>query len=172
MTLYYDIVEISFGWMGLLASEEGLRRTTLPQSSPDECVELLGEDVDEAMLAPERFAELREKLEMFFEGRAVSFEDEPVDLGDAAPFHRAAWDACRSIPLGETRSYGWLGVSAGGSPGAARAAGQAMARNRLAIVIPCHRVIAADGTLGGYGDGRSQLALKQRLLDLEASATR
>ena len=170
MTLYYDIFETSFGWMGLLASEEGLRRTTLPQGSPDECFELLGQEADAAISAPERFEGLKEKIELYFEGGAINFEDEPIDVDDAAPFHRAAWDACRSIPLGETRSYGWLGINAGGSPGAARAAGQSMARNRLAIIIPCHRVIAADGTLGGYGSGRSRLALKQQLLDLEARA--
>ena len=172
MTLYYDIIETSFGWMGLLASNKGLRRATLPQSSPDECVELLGEEVGQATSAPERFEGLKEKLELYFEGCALDFEDEPIDVDDAAPFHRAAWDACRSIPLGETRSYGWLGINAGSSPGAARAAGQSMARNRLAIVIPCHRVIAGDGTLGGYGSGRSGLALKQQLLDLEARAAR
>ena len=172
MTLYYDIFETTLGWMGLLASEEGLRRSTLPMGSPDECVEDLGEEVDWAIPAPERFTGLKEKLELYFEGGAVSFEDEPIDVHDAAPFHRAAWDTCRSIPLGETRSYGWLGINAGGSLGAARAAGQSMARNRIAIIIPCHRVIAADGTLGGYGSGRSRLPLKQQLLDLETRATR
>ena len=172
MTLYYDVFETPFGWMGLLASEAGLRRTTLPRSSPDECAdELLTGQVGKAVPAPDRFEGLKEKLEMFFEGSPVSFEDEPIDVYDAAPFHRAAWDACRSIPSGETRSYGWLGASVG-SPRAARAAGQSMARNRLPIIIPCHRVIAADGTLGGYGKGKSQLALKQRLLDMEARASR
>ena len=76
----------------------------------------------------------------------------------------AAWDACRRIPPGETRSYAWL-AQAAGRPLAARAAGQSMARNRLAMIIPCHRVIGSDGGLHGYGAGG--LGVKARLLDME-----
>ena len=91
----------------------------------------------------------------------------PIDVTDASPFHRAAWQACRTIPAGETRPYRWL-ASAAGRPNAPRAAGQAMARNRLPFLIPCHRVIASDGSLGGYGSGRTRLELKKRLLEMEA----
>ena len=87
-----------------------------------------------------------------------------LDLEDAPPFFAAAWEACRRIPPGETRSYRWLAAEAG-RPLAARAAGQAMARNRLALVIPCHRVIGSDGDLHGYGAGG--LAVKAQLLEIE-----
>ncbi len=96
----------------------------------------------------------------------MGFEAEPIDVEDASPFMQAAWGACRRIPAGETRSYKWLAEQAG-RPQAPRAAGQSMARNRLPIIIPCHRVIASDGSLRGFGTGASQLGLKQRLLDLE-----
>ncbi len=165
----YDIFETPFGWVGALASSRGLRRTTLPQPTPDLCAEDLGAELEDAELAPERFTELRDKITRHFEGAPVSFEDEPIDVEDAAPFLRAAWAACRSIPPGETRSYGWIAARAG-SARAPRAAGQSMARNRLPIIVPCHRVVASDGSLGGFGRGKTGLDLKRRLLELEASA--
>ena len=90
-----------------------------------------------------------------------------LDLSGVTPFFSAAWNACRSIPPGETRSYAWLAAEAG-SPLAMRAAGQAMARNRFSLIIPCHRVIASDGGLGGYGGGG--LGVKARLLQMELGA--
>ena len=169
MSLVYDVFETPFGWMSALASSRGLRRTTLPQPSPDQSVSLLGRDADAAAHDPARFGRLKSQLDLYFNGTRLEPGDEPIDVDDASPFVRAAWDACRSIPIGETRSYKWLAARAG-SPGAARAAGQCMARNRLPIVVPCHRVIASDGALRGFGRGASQLELKQRLLDLEATA--
>ena len=168
MSLCYDVFETRLGWMGALASPRGLKRATLPQGTPDQCISLLGEGVAKAVLSREPFQHLREELHRFFHSEPVFF-DEPLDLEDAPPFFKAAWEACRSIPLGETRSYQWLAVQAG-RPTAGRAAGQAMARNRLPIVIPCHRVIGSDGRLCGFGSYAGELELKQRLLDIEAEA--
>ena len=165
--LYYDAVETPLGWMGLLGSPRGLRRTTLPQESPDLCLQLLGPEAPSSGTGCEELAPLREGLALYFEGAPVSFLEHPLDLGGAPRFLRAAWAACRTIPIGETRSYKWLADEAG-RPNASRAAGQSMARNRLPIVIPCHRVVASDGGLGGFGRRGSQLDLKRRLLELEA----
>jgi O-6-methylguanine DNA methyltransferase len=85
-------------------------------------------------------------------------------LTNCPPFFGAAWQACRRIPPGETRSYAWLAAAAG-RPRAVRAAGQAMARNPWALIIPCHRVIGSDGGLHGYGAGG--LKVKARLLEME-----
>ena len=167
MKLWYDLFETSQGWIGVLASTKGLRRSTVPQPSPDLCYAMLGKEVETAEPSPQRFEALREKLNRYLDGEEVSFEDEPIDVDDAPAFHRAAWEACRGIPAGETRSYQWLAAQAGNAR-APRAAGQSMARNRLALIIPCHRVIASDGGLGGYGRGRSGLDLKRRLLQREA----
>ncbi len=167
MDSYYDIFETPLGWMGALASSRGLRRTTLPQFSPDCCVPLLSPEVDGAIISPRYFARLEDMVSAYFSGAQVTFDDEPVDIADASPFLRAAWDACRTIPFGETRTYKWLAAHAG-RPRAPRAAGQSMARNRLPILVPCHRVIASDGGLGSFGGGASRLPLKQWLLDLEA----
>jgi len=166
LTIYYDIFETPFGWMGLLASDKGLRNTTLPQNSPDICYEELGPEMVGAVQDSDRFDELRQRIIGYFEGDPETFEDVPVDLEDASEFYLAAWKACQSIPHGETRTYGWLADQAG-NPRAARAAGQSMARNRLAIIVPCHRVVASDGSLRGFGKGTTQLGLKRQLLNLE-----
>ena len=166
MELEYDIFETSAGWVGALASKRGLRRTTLPLPTPHECAEELGMDMGSAQPSPRRFEGLKHKIELYLQGEPANLDDEQIDVEDAAPFHQAAWRAARTIPPGETRSYQWLAAQAG-RPQAARAAGQSMARNRLWLVVPCHRVVASDGGLGGYGKDASDLRLKQQLLDLE-----
>jgi len=110
------------------------------------------------------FAELIALLERYFAGRPVEF-DVPVHLG-GTDFQRRVWTALRRIPHGETISYGELARRLG-TPGASRAVGLANGRNPIAIVIPCHRVIGADGRLTGYGGG---LRRKAWLLRHERSA--
>jgi len=83
-------------------------------------------------------------------------------------FQRRVWEVTRSVPYGETRSYKWLAELAG-SPRAYRAAASAMAKNPFPLVVPCHRIIASDGALGGFGGG---LDLKRALLQLERSHSR
>jgi AraC family transcriptional regulator of adaptative response/methylated-DNA-[protein]-cysteine methyltransferase len=87
----------------------------------------------------------------------------PLDV-HATAFRRRVWEELRRIPFGETRSYGQI-AAAVGAPGAARAVGTACATNPVAVVVPCHRVVASDGSLGGYAYG---LARKRQLLDAEA----
>ena len=87
----------------------------------------------------------------------------PLDV-HATAFRRRVWEALRRIPAGETRSYGQV-AAAVGAPGAARAVGTACARNPVAVVVPCHRVVGSDGSLHGYAYG---LARKRQLLDAEA----
>ena len=159
---FYEILPTNLGWVGVLATRKGIRRLTLPQPSPQQAAEGLSPTTESAAFDPARFEELQERLERLFSGDPVSF-GETLDLEDSPPFFRRAWQTCRTIPRGDTRSYAWLAAQAG-SPRAVRAAGQAMARNPVSIIIPCHRVIASDGALCGYGGG---LELKQRLLELE-----
>lgn len=103
------------------------------------------------------------RVHAFLTGDPVDFDDVVLDLSWATPFQRELTSALRAIPRGEVVSYGELAALAG-RPGAARAAGTFCATNRFAIVVPCHRVVAADG-IGGYGpDG---VPLKRRLLALE-----
>jgi methylated-DNA-[protein]-cysteine S-methyltransferase len=108
---------------------------------------------------------LRDELLGYFAGTRTLFSI-PLSDGGATAFQRAVWDALRAIPYGETRSYGDV-ARAIGQPGAARAVGAACGANPLPIVVPCHRVIAADGSLGGYSAG---LKWKRALLRLEGRA--
>jgi methylated-DNA-[protein]-cysteine S-methyltransferase len=110
------------------------------------------------------FAAAREQLGAYFEGERTTF-DLPLDLDAGSPFLQLVWRTLLGIPYGETRSYGELAASIG-RPGAARAVGLANGRNPVGIVVPCHRVIGADGGLTGYGGG---LERKRRLLDHEAA---
>ena len=104
---------------------------------------------------------LREELALYFQGKLRRFTVAPVLVG--APFERRVWNELLGIPFGETRSYEDI-AKAAGRPAACRAVGSANGRNRIAILVPCHRVVRKDGTLGGYGGG---LWRKRRLLELE-----
>jgi O-6-methylguanine DNA methyltransferase len=115
----------------------------------------------EAAYAPNREA-IRQILE-YLDGKRSAFEL-TLDLRGTG-FQRAVWDALLAIPYGETRSYGHV-ARAIGSPAAMRAVGLANGSNPVALVVPCHRVIAAGGKLGGYGGGHE---LKRRLLAMEQS---
>jgi methylated-DNA-[protein]-cysteine S-methyltransferase len=106
---------------------------------------------------------LVERLVAFFAGDDCDFRDVQLDLDELTPFQRACAEALRRVPRGELVTYGELAAIAG-TPGAARAAGTFCARNRHAIFVPCHRVVAADG-LGGYGDLGADY--KRRLLATE-----
>jgi methylated-DNA-[protein]-cysteine S-methyltransferase len=110
------------------------------------------------------FADVRTQLTEYLAGKRRTF-DLPLRL-EGTPFQRRVWDELCRIPFGETISYAELARRVG-QPGAARAVGSANGRNRIGLIIPCHRVIAADGTLGGYGGG---LDRKRWLLRHEALA--
>jgi len=109
-------------------------------------------------------ATLERQLGEYFAGRRREFTLPIFEPG--TPFQERVWEALRRIPFGETRSYSAL-AKAIGDPSAVRAVARANGYNRVAIVVPCHRVIGADGGLGGYGGG---LWRKQRLLELEGVA--
>jgi AraC family transcriptional regulator of adaptative response/methylated-DNA-[protein]-cysteine methyltransferase len=109
---------------------------------------------------------VRTEMADYFDGRLRDFTV-PLDLV-GSPFQLRAWEALRRVPYGVTRSYAEQAASIG-SPAAVRAVGRANGMNRVAIVVPCHRVVGADGKLTGYGGG---LWRKRRLLDLERGVAR
>jgi methylated-DNA-[protein]-cysteine S-methyltransferase len=165
--LRYTVSNIGVGWVGVLASNSGLLEVTLPQSTAREAERQLSGGVRGAIRSDDFFADLMERLRDYFAGRRVEFNDE-LDFSAATAFQLGVWRLTRLIPYGETRSYGWLAEQLG-KAGAGRAVGQAMARNPLPIIVPCHRVVTSDGKLGGYSEG---LAKKRYLLQLESAANR
>ena len=162
----FALFDTSLGWMGVVGSTHGLKRVILPQESEEAVLcqvinyGCLSEDEDIAL-----FDDLPNRLKRYLEGGSVDFPDR-LDLGKTTRFQQAVWQLVRTIPYGETRSYGWV-ASRLSLPKAARAVGQALGRNPLPIIIPCHRVINSDGRLGGFGGG---LGLKESLLRLERAA--
>ena len=151
-------LESPIGRLWVAVSSRGLVSVTRGQD-PDP-------DVRGRRLDPDAVAPALAELEAYFGGRLRSFEI-PLDLAGAGTFNAAVWRAARQIPYGETVSYGELAAMAG-YPRAARAVGNAMARCPLFPVVPCHRVIYADGSIGGWG---ADTWVKRWLLDLERGAS-
>jgi len=121
-----------------------------------------GRAVEDGWIAAEGpFAEPRRQLDQYFAGDRTEFDLPLAPAG--TPFQLSVWDALRRIPYGETRSYREI-AEAIGRPSATRAVGAANGRNPIAVIVPCHRVIGADGSLTGFGGG---IERKRLLLDLE-----
>jgi methylated-DNA-[protein]-cysteine S-methyltransferase len=155
------LVETAWGWCGLRRGAGGISKCSLP--SPDRGPALLSVAGASSEAPHDTLLEEAARLLVcYFDGEPVSF-DLPVAPEGMTEFGNRVLEACAEIPRGETRSYGEVAAMAG-SAGAARAVGQALARNPLPVIVPCHRVIGADGSLTGFGDG---LTMKRRLLELE-----
>lgn len=159
------------GWVGAVGRAGRLVATCLPMATKKDALAACS-----AALAPGFAPDFRRSdplltalagdLGRYFAGEPVALGRYPVDLSDHPPFRSRALLAAQRIPYGEVRTYGWVAARAGRS-GGARAAGQAMSRNPIPLVIPCHRVVTAGGGLGGFGGG---LDLKRTLLRLEGIA--
>ena len=114
----------------------------------------------------ERFHNLRRDMQDYFEGKKTGFARYKLDISLGTDFQQKVWKKLLEIPYGETRSYTWVAEQIK-KPNAVRAVGQALGRNPLPIIIPCHRVLANSGELCGYAGG---LRMKRLLLRLETSA--
>lgn len=157
----FVVFPTALGWVGLLASPKGMRRLVLPQQDKEGVLRELGQ-VAETPANPSAFKDLTQRIKRYFAGYLVKFPD-TVDLDGISPFQRLVLDRIRCIPYGQTRSYGSLAQEVG-VPHGARAVGQALARNPVPLIIPCHRVVGRNG-MGGFTGG---LELKRFLLRLEA----
>jgi methylated-DNA-[protein]-cysteine S-methyltransferase len=163
----YTIVATKLGWVVIGGSEIGLSFLTLPQPFLEAVLAGIEDFVKGAVEEDSAFGDLPLRLQCYFDGEMLTFPDK-LDLEEATDFQQVVWNATRSIPYGEVRSYAWVAKRIG-RPGACRAVGGALARNRFPIIVPCHRVVASDGTLGGFGGG---LGLKKHLLSIEAGRVR
>ena len=158
----YTVFNTAAGWVGVMGSAAGLRRITLPQPSAAVVKTLLGIDEHRDILSTALYADLADRLQAYYRGHKVDFNDK-LDSAVGTAFQRSVWEAARLIPYGETRSYAWVARQIG-RPRALRAVGQALGRNPLPVIVPCHRVVAGDGGLGGFSGG---VEMKRYLLSLE-----
>ncbi|KPJ65622.1 hypothetical protein AMJ44_09820 [candidate division WOR-1 bacterium DG_54_3] len=159
----YSIFNTLLGHMGVVASTKGLHMIILPRKSEREIKEFLEEHYALELHRDEkRLAGIARKIKGYLNGKMVTFRED-LDVGGATPFEMRVWDTVYGIPYGEVRSYAWVAEQVG-NPKEVRAVGQALKRNRLPIIIPCHRVINKSGDLGGFAGG---VDLKRKLLKIE-----
>ena len=160
----YDVIESEVGPLLAAVTDRGLARITY-DPDPDLELERLARLAGPRVLrAPRALDETRRELDDYFAGRRKAFDLE-LDLRGQAPFAVAVLGELAKVPYGHTATYGELANRAG-SPRAARAVGMVMNRNPVPIVLPCHRIVGASGSLVGYGGG---LERKEHLLRLEGA---
>lgn len=173
----YCIFETELGWCGIAWCESG--NSSVPAvvtylQLPEATAKMAESRIAKRSAArkpsapPPRIAEIIAKIRRHLRGEVQDFRDIAVDLGRADPFERRVYEAARNIPAGQTRTYGEIAKQLG-QPAAARDVGQALAKNPIALIIPCHRVVAAGGKPGGFS-ARGGPATKQKMLTLEGAA--
>ena len=148
--LYYDIFDSPLGTLYLEFSGKSLAGLSFEKPADIPFKE---------SAAPQSF---KKELLSFFDGRSTGFDQE-IKFLIGTEFERNVWYSLKEIPFGETRTYKWVAEKIG-NPSAVRAVGRALSKNPIPIVMPCHRVIESDGSIGGFAAG---VDMKRRLLDIE-----
>jgi len=160
----FDVVDSPIGDLLVAASDRGLAAISF-DSEPHDSLERLARIAGPRVLRSPRSVDgARRELDQYFEGRRRTF-DLSLDLRALPPFTLSVLDQLARVPYGETTTYGALARRVG-HPRAARAVGTVMNRNRIPIVLPCHQVVGATGSLTGYAGG---LDVKEKLLELEGA---
>lgn len=166
--VYLQKTDSPLGPIWAAATDRALLRVLLPgtEETPEQMERGIARSSDPTsfLAGGQILARFAEELAAYFQGNLLAFRTPAEPQG--TPFQQRVWKVLTRIPYGRTRSYGWVAWRAG-VPGGARAVGQANARNPVPLIVPCHRVVAADGSLGGFSSG---LQIKRFLLDLERRA--
>lgn len=158
----YDLTDSPIGPLLVAATERGVCEIAFDPEPEEEVERLARLHGIRVLRSPKPVEEARRELDEYFEGRRRKF-DLAVDLETIPVFQRLVLEELRRVPYGEVDTYGGLATRIG-KPRAARAVGGALNRNPVPIVVPCHRIVGASGSLVGYAGG---LARKERLLELE-----
>ena len=154
------------GWVGIACDGHVLKSVSIGDASQAECLARFQDDLAAGGEIDDWNPALRKRIQKFLNGKGVDdFQDIDTVVTESTAFAARVIAAVRAIPAGEVKSYSEI-AAASGSPKASRAVGNIMARNTIPLVIPCHRVVASGGRLGGYSSPRG-LSMKTRLLDLE-----
>jgi methylated-DNA-[protein]-cysteine S-methyltransferase len=167
-THHYLVFETASGFCGIAWNNVGITRFQLPTRSAEATERILLRRVPGAepgAPTPE-VAEAVAAVKRYFEGEETDFSSFKLDLGEQDPFFERIYAAARRVGWGQTTTYGTLARELGAGPEAARDVGQAMAKNPVALIIPCHRVLAAGGKVGGFSAPGGSAA-KIRMLELE-----
>ncbi len=160
----YDVIDSELGPLLTAVTDRGLARITYDPDPERELERLARVAGPRVLRVPRALDETRRELDDYFAGRRRSF-DLALDLRGVAPFAVTVLGELARVPYGRTATYGELATRAG-NPRAARAVGMVMNRNPIPIVLPCHRIVGASGSLVGYGGG---LERKEKLLRLEGA---
>lgn len=165
----YTVFRTKWGYFGLAGTDKGLLRTCLPLPSSDLAEYHLLTNLPDARREKKLFKKLQQQVTAYYEGTYVVFNtDIPVSLDGKSLFARKVLTCLRSISFGQTTTYGRLAEKAG-RPKAARAVGSVLAANPLPLIIACHRVLCADGAIGGFS-AAGGVSVKKRMLQLERNA--
>jgi len=162
-SVWWDVIATPLGPFFAAQTVRGVWRSELTDSAE---AFLAGPGMAGAQQDPEKLAPVMAWVAAYFAGQGRPF-DLPLDLADGTPFQQEVWQAVLAVPAGQVRTYGELARQLG-RPRAARAVGAANAHNPLALIVPCHRLVGADGSLRGYGSGDG-LPTKRWLLDFEGA---
>jgi len=165
----FALFDTAIGRCGIAWGERGVAGIQLPEAGEEETrVRMLHRfpAAGEATPPPE-VQDAIEDIVALLRGEASDLSTVALDMDGVPEFHRRVYDAARTIPPGETLSYGDIARRVG-APGAARAVGQALGRNPFPIVVPCHRVLAAGGKIGGFS-AQGGVATKRRMLAIESA---
>jgi methylated-DNA-[protein]-cysteine S-methyltransferase len=165
---HYLIFETAGGFCGIAWNNVGITRFQLPTRSADATKRILLRRVPgaEPTAPTPEVVEVVAAVKRYFAGEETDFSGVKLDLGEQDPFFERIYTAVRQVGWGRTTTYGALAKELGVGPEAARDVGQAMAKNPVALIIPCHRVLAAGGKVGGFSAPGGSAA-KMRMLELE-----
>lgn len=163
----FALFETAIGLCGIAWGERGLRRVMLADADPARTRAGLARAAKGAreQPPPPRVQEAIDRIQALLEGEVVDLSKIVLDLAGVSPFDRRVTEVARAIAVGETLTYGEVAERIG-ALGEAREVGRALARNRFPLVVPCHRVVAANGGLGGFS-APGGTATKLRLLEIE-----
>jgi methylated-DNA-[protein]-cysteine S-methyltransferase len=161
----FHIFPTAIGSCGVAWSEEGLTRLQLPERDDAALLQRMATADAWAGAPPSPVGKAIAELERYFRGEETNFSTLRLDLQASSAFHKAVYAATRSIRWGGVATYGEIARMIG-SPGAARAVGHALSRNPIAVIIPCHRILAAGGKIGGFS-AHGGAEAKARLLEIE-----
>ncbi|PZM12258.1 methylated-DNA--[protein]-cysteine S-methyltransferase [Rhizobium tubonense] len=164
----YLVFETAGGFCGIAWNDTGIVRFQLPTKSAESTERLMLRRLPDAVpgTPPPAVIEAVDAAKRYFQGEEIDFSDIKLDLSGQDAFFSQIYDAARRLGWGHTTTYGALAKELGAGPEAARDVGQAMAKNPVPLIIPCHRVLAAGGKIGGFSAPGGSTA-KASMLELE-----